>query len=280
MIRFLRSQSEERLPRVVCQLMFPPSWTPWGQIAVRGERFYRDAFRLAAPLLGRRLFFTVENTAMQALFRRDFGIRADILPIPFDGSPCKETGEGTLRLGFFGYSKCEKGFHLLPKAIEICQRQGLDAEFIVQIQHSAWEPHTIEAEGALRALEGVELVEGALTSTEYATWTSQIDVMLLPYDPVAFGERGSAIFTESVTSGRPVVASRGTFAGTSVEKDEAEGEIFYPHTSEELAAAITRLIPRLPACRARAAARARAFARRHNADFYLDVLLKLAKPQP
>lgn len=281
MIRFLRRQPEERLPRVVCQLMFPPSWTAWGQIALRGKRFYRDAFRLAAPLLGRHLFFTAENTAMQALFERDFGIRADILPIPFDGSPSKELGEGTVRLGFFGYSKCEKGFHLLPRAIEICQRQRLDAEFIVQIQHSGWEPRTIEAERAVRALSGVGIVEGALTSTEYATRTSQIDVMLLPYDPVAFGaERGSAIFTESVASGRPVVASRGTFAGVSVERDEAEGESFHPHTSEALAAAITRLIPRLPACRARAAARATAFARRHNADVYLDVLLELARPQP
>jgi glycosyltransferase involved in cell wall biosynthesis len=127
----------------------------------------------------------------------------------------------------------------------------------------------------------VEIVEGALTSTEYETWTSQIDVMLLPYDPVAFGaERGSAIFTESVASGRPVIASRGTFAGASVEKDEAEGESFHPHTSEALAAAIMRLIPRLPACKARAAARAEAFARRHNADFYLDVLLELARQQP
>ena len=76
------------------------------------------------------------------------------------------------------------------------------------------------------------------------TWTSQIDVMLLPYDPVAFGSaRGSGIFTESVASGRPIIASRGTFAGASVEKDEAEGEVFAPHTSEELAAAIVPAYP-------------------------------------
>lgn len=281
MIRFLRHQPEDRLPCVVCQLMFPPSWTSWGQIARHGERFYREAFCLAAPLLGRGLFFTAENKAMQALFGRDFGICADILPIPFDGSPRMETGGGTVRIGFFGYSKCDKGFHLLPKAIELCQRQGLDAEFIVQIQHSAWEPRTMEAERALRALNGIGFVEGVLTSTEFAAWTSQIDVMLLPYDPVAFGaERGSGIFTESVASGRPVVASRGTFAGACVENDEAEGEVFSPHTSEELAAAIMRLIPRFPACKARAAARAKAFARRHNADVYVDVLLKLARPHP
>jgi glycosyltransferase involved in cell wall biosynthesis len=235
---------------------------------------------LAAPLLDRVLFFTVENKAMQALLKQDFGIGAEILPIPFDGSPRKETGDGTVRLGFFGYSKCEKGFHLLPKAIELCRRQRLAAEFIIQIQHSGWEQRTIEAEHALRTLKNVRLVEGVLTGAEYAAWTSQTDVMLLPYDPVAFGAaRGSGIFTESVASGRPVIASRGTFAGASVEKNEAEGEVFEPYTSEKLAAAIARLIPRLPDCRVRAAERTEAFAREHSADAYVDVLLRHARSQ-
>jgi hypothetical protein len=76
LVRFLLRQPQERLPCVVCHLMFPPHWTPWGQVAAQGERFYQDAFRLAAPLTGRFLFFTVENKAMQELFRQDFGIHA------------------------------------------------------------------------------------------------------------------------------------------------------------------------------------------------------------
>ena len=278
LIRYLLRQPYDRLPRVVCQLMFPPSWTPWGQIAVRGEQFYRDAFQLAAPLLGRVLFFTVENEAMQALISGDFGVGTKILPVPFDASPRNENREGPVRLGFFGYSKCDKGFHLLPKAIALCQRDRLDAEFIVQIQHTGWEQRIIEADLALRALKGVRVVEGVLTSAEYAAWTSQADVMLLPYDPVAFGAaRGSGIFTESVAAGRPIVASKGTFAGASVEKNQAEGEVFAPHTSEEMAAAIARLVPRLPSCNLRAAERAAAFARDHNADAYVDVLLAHAQ---
>lgn len=280
LVRHLLRQPQERLPRVVCQLMFPPNWTPWGQAARYGARYYRKAFRLAAPLLDRFLFFTVENEAMRARFWKDFRIRAKILPIPFDGSFQTETCGGRVRFGFLGYSKCDKGFPLLPEAIELCQKQGLDAEFIVQIQHSGWEPRTVEAEQALRALKGVRLVEGILSNDDYAAWTSQIDVMLLPYDPVTFGVRGSGIFTESVASGRPVIASKGTFAGASIEKGEAEGEVFAPYTSEELAAAIARLIPRLPACTDRAAVRAKAFAREHNADAYIDVLLAHAKAEP
>ena len=278
LIRFLLRQPETQLPRVVCQLMFPPSWTPWGDIATHGKQFYADAFRLAAPLLGRVLFFTVENEAMQALMQQDFGIAAKILPVPFDAAPRKENPDGTLRLGFFGYSKSDKGFHLLPKAIELCQRQGLNAEFIIQIQHSGWEQPVIEADRALRALKNVRIVEGVLSSADYAAWTSQIDVMLLPYDPIAFGgARGSGIFTESLAAGRPIIASKGTFAGTSVANAQAEGEVFAPYTSEALAAAIVRLIPRLPACNARAKERAQTFAREHNADAYLDVLLAHAR---
>jgi|SRR5579875_276993 glycosyltransferase involved in cell wall biosynthesis len=277
--RFLLRQPQEALPRVVCELMFPPSWTPWGQVSRHGKRYYQHAFRLAAPLLDRFLFFTVANEAMQALFEQEFELHTNILPIPFAGSPRKDMGDGIVRLGFFGYSKCDKGFHLLPKTIELCQHQGIDAEFVIQIQHSGWEQPTVEAERALRALKGVRLVNGVLSRAEYAAWTSQLDVMLLPYDPVVFGgARGSGIFTESIAAGRPIIASKGTFAGTSVEKNEAEGEVFAPYTSEGLADAIARLIPRLPVCKARALERAKAFALRHNADAYVDVLLAYARP--
>jgi glycosyltransferase involved in cell wall biosynthesis len=280
LIAYLLRQSAERLPPVVCHIMFPPGWTPWGQVAKHGERFYREAFRLAAPLIDRCLFFTVENKAMQTLLRQDFQIRATILPIPFTGSPPAKAPGGTVRLGFFGYSKCDKGFHLLPGAIALCQRQGLDAEFIVQIQHSGWERRTLEAERALRALKGVRLVEGVLSRAAYAEWTSQTDAMLLPYDPIAFGAaRGSGIFTESVASGRPVIASKGTFAGASIENSEAEGEVFAPYSAEALAGAIARFIPRLPACMAQATERAAAFAREHSPDSYAGVLLAHARPQ-
>ncbi|MGH6795496.1 MAG: glycosyltransferase [Methylocella sp.] len=278
LVRFLRTMPRGRLPRVVCQLMFPPSFVPWGTASTHGEKFYRIAFKLAAPLIGRSLFFTVENEAMRTLYSKDFGIRTRILPVPFGASGPERRIEGRVRVGFFGDSKCDKGFHLLPKAIAVCQREGLDAEFIVQIQHSRWEQRTIEAECALRALRDVRFLEGILSCEDYAAWAGRTDVMLLPYDPVAFGPaRGSGIFAESVAAGRPVVASRGTFAGTSVENNQAEGEVFAPYTSEALAAAIARLIPRLPACKARAAERAKNFVHSHSPGAYIDALLAHAK---
>jgi glycosyltransferase involved in cell wall biosynthesis len=278
--RFLCAWPRDRLPRVACQLMFSPSFVPWREVSALGNRFYKEAFKLAAPLIDRSLFFTVENEAMQAAYLNDLGVKTRILPIPFaaSASESQRTLEGKARVGFFGLAKSEKGFHFLPRAIALCQRDGPDAEFIVQIQHNNWERRIIKAERALRALNGIRFLEGALSSEDYGAWTGRTDLMLLPYDPLAFGTtRSSGVFAESVASGRPVVASKGTFAGTCIEDNEAEGEVFAPHTSEALAAAIGRLMPRLAVCKAGAAERAKAFAGKNNPDAYVDELLALAK---
>jgi hypothetical protein len=180
LIRFLRAMPHDRLPCVVCQLMLSPSYLPWGVVATHGKKLYRATFKLAAPLIGRSLFFAVENEAMRTLYCKDFGVQARILPDPIDAPGLQRTMEGRVRLGFFGDSRCEKGFHLLPAAIELCRRDGLDAEFIVQIQHNGWEQRTIEAERALRALKGVRFLEAVLSSEDFAAWTGRTDVMLLP----------------------------------------------------------------------------------------------------
>lgn len=273
LIKALVALSPGRRPHVVCQLMFSPNWTSWGRNAKIGAGLYRKAFALARPLIGRTLFFTAENEAIARLYHRKFRIDVDILPAPFgDVTPAAPVA-GTPTFGFFGYSKCEKEFHLLPWAIEICRAQDLAANFTIQVQHHGWEPATVAAEAHLRRLPQVRLIEGVLSEEDYIAETARIDAMLLPYDPYLFGLRGSGIFTQSVAAGRPIVASAGTFAATCIARGEVEGEVFSPYDAEALADAITRLSSRLPASHVRAAALAKSFARRHSADAYVEVLL-------
>ncbi|MGO9006815.1 MAG: glycosyltransferase [Beijerinckiaceae bacterium] len=275
LVDFLLARPPHLQPRVVCQLMFAPNWTPWGRPSRFGDVYYREAFNRAAPLIGRKLFFTTENEAIAEFYRENYGIEAEILPVPFGVAQRPHNAEKTIRLGFFGYSKSDKGFHLLPETAAICRDQGLDVEFIVQVQHSYWERTTIKAVRALRTISNVSLIEGTLSSEAYIAETNKADVVLLPYDPVLFGMRGSGIFTESVAAGRPIIASEGTFAAESIRKGEAQGEVFAPYSAEACAAAIARLLPRISECNARAAAQAEAFARRHSGETYTDVLLKL-----
>lgn len=276
-IEFMRAQAWSTLPCVVCHLMFLPNWTPWEYPAQLGDAYYRNAFQKASPFLGRKLFFTTENDSIAEIYREKYGIKTKILPVPLavSRSPCRE-GK-TVCLGFFGYSKTSKGFHLLPEAITLCQNAGLNVEFHIQVQHSQWEKAAIKAERKLRSLPNVHLIDGALPSDNYITETNKVDVVLLPYDPILFGARGSGIFTESVSAGRPIIASDGTRAAESIRIGEAQGEIFAPYNAEELANAIKRLLPRISQLRTSAATRADGFAIKHSGEAYVDVLLSLMK---
>src|SRR5271169_4873691 len=64
LIRTLRAKADGERLRVVCHLMFAPSWTPWGRNGKLGRRLYRKAFALARPMIGKTLFFTTENEAI------------------------------------------------------------------------------------------------------------------------------------------------------------------------------------------------------------------------
>ena len=276
LVGFLRSREPETLPTVVCHLMFTPDWAPWGYAAVYGDAYYRRVLHEARLLTGRKLFFTTENEAIGAVYREKFGLETTILPIPLAVSKPRRTNRSTVRFGFFGYSKSEKGFNLLPDVASICRDKGLDVTFTVQVHHAGREPDIIRTQRALGKLDNVRLIEGALTSEDYFAETSEADVVLLPYDPVLFNVRGSGIFTESVAAGRPIVASEGTFAAVSIKKGEAEGVIFAPYAAQACAEAIAKLLPRLSVYEARAAAKAEDFLRRHSADAYVDVLLGIA----
>ncbi len=277
LVEHLLSLPQQSLPKVVCHLMFTPSWTPWGLNGRLGASYYREAFRLAGGLIDRSLFFTTENEALAEVYRREFKIGTKILPIPLAKFEPVQARSERVRLGFFGYSKTEKGFHLLPEAIEICRAKGLPVEFIVQIQHSSWEAETIAAERRLRRMPNVTLIDGTMSNSDYAATTNAVDATLLPYDPERFGPRGSGLFTEAVVAGRPIIAAEGTYAATSVKRGEAEGETFSPYSSSALAQAIERLLPRLPECRTRAAQHAEKFASRHTGDTYAEVLLSFVK---
>src|ERR1700737_130012 len=58
LVRTLRAKADVERPRVVCQLMFAPNWTPWGRTGELGQRLFRKAFALARPMIGKTLFFT------------------------------------------------------------------------------------------------------------------------------------------------------------------------------------------------------------------------------
>ena len=271
---FLDSQPEACGSRVVCQLMMNIDWTPWAKRGALASGLYRKAFARIAHIQD-RLRFTAENEAMATAYKEAFGIAVSLLPVPLALDPPRRVTRGRPRIGFFGYSKSEKGFGLLPEAIERCRAAGVDADFVVQVQHDAWEAETVRAEKRLRAIPGLDLIVGDLGRDAYVALSNDIDATLLPYDPVRFGQRGSGIMTEAIAAGRPVVASEGIFAATLIRRGEAVGEVFAPYTAEALADAIGRLIDHLDDARTAAQKVAATYKAGHDGGAYADIVIAL-----
>jgi len=68
----------------------------------------------------------------------------------------------------------------------------------------------------------VQITNRVLSTSEYRKFLNAADVILLPYDPVAYRARGSGIFNEAVLCGKPVIAPLGcSFAEEALADERA-----------------------------------------------------------
>ena len=275
--RFLRGRGNAPTGAIVLQMLFLPDWLPWSRPADLGRDLYEQAFRLLGPLIGRSVFFTAEIEPVAAFYREHYGLDLALLPFPQTAAPSqKQTGE-RIRVGFFGYTKAEKGFHLLPGAFRSCAEARSDIDFTVQVQHHHTEPEVVNAEAELRLVPRVRILDGALSTEDFERECADVDIVAIPYDPSVFGLRNSGIFVEAASAGRPVIASKGTWAARSVEADEAAGVVFAPYGAQALSEAILSACSTLPDLKRKAARTALDFMQRNSVTAFGKTLVSFAE---
>lgn len=69
---------------------------------------------------------------------------------------------------------------------------------------------------SIASVDNVRFVDGPLTDDQYKRLIASADIMVVPYRPATFSHRTSAQVVDAIMSGKPVVASRGTWAGDVV----------------------------------------------------------------
>jgi len=57
----------------------------------------------------------------------------------------------------------------------------------------------------------VHLLDDNLPAAEYAGWLEAADLVLLPYDALAYGNRTSGVFVEAIVAGKPAAVTAGTW---------------------------------------------------------------------
>lgn len=259
-IPFLLARKMEDRPTISIRFDRDEARAPSSRIS------YRRAFELIR-LLGLRenYRFFAESRGLQDYFEELAGETMPLLfnPLPKgDASGLKFVSVGgenkRLCLSYLGEARVEKGFHVLPFAIEYLLSLPDLADkicFFIQTGAGPLNQHgwvlSAQADIERRAAEDARIqTKRFLSEAEYADAVERTDIMLLPYGPPDYTRRGSGVATETVAASKVMACSRGldladTFEGGGVVLPDNQSEL-------GLAQAFERAIREYPAFKAKA----------------------------
>ena len=124
--------------------------------------------------------------------------------------------------------------------------------------------------------QGVSLaeIEDRLSRDNYSQWLQKSSIILIPYDPQAYRERTSGIFTEAVIAGRLPLVTDGTWMAQELRRYQLEVLILQWHDPAQVWQQITTLL-RKPGLLESLTRMQQAYQRFHCLENYTQVLARL-----
>lgn len=118
-------------------------------------------------------------------------------------------------------------------------------------------------------------LEGVLQHSDYVRALVDSDIVLIPYRVNPFRARTSAVFSDAIMLGKPVVATRGTWAGEFVQS-MGVGETFDDGSAKGMLEAIRRVVRDIESYRSRVMVERESWAKEHDASRLAELLQGLA----
>lgn len=175
------------------------------------------------PKQKERLFLVTDSEKLVPAFEGVLKLKVHHLPhiISYEiPSPVSRRESPPLVVFAPGNARREKGFREVFHAVESItgSRESRSIRFVIQC-HNPDTACTPILKGGPPPLPGVEWIQRALSDEEYTRMLVQADVILLPYHLDQYSKRTSGIFCEARVAGKPVITTRGSWAGDRVERE-------------------------------------------------------------
>jgi glycosyltransferase involved in cell wall biosynthesis len=159
-------------------------------------------------------------------------------PFCASGNVQSRVGKRAFAVGLLGYQREEKGFTLVP---DLAKRLLSERQDIALLVHNAEPAFMWKTQIDLRELaareERLVLMEGAIPDRWMDTVNS-CDLILCPYDPVAFKTRCSGMLNESLANGIPVIVPANTSLSRMFKEFNSPGATFEEWTVESIVASV------------------------------------------
>ncbi|MEQ8508767.1 MAG: glycosyltransferase [Rhodospirillaceae bacterium] len=237
-------------PKFGLGFLFQMNWRTDGALTKSKQSVFKSGLDLLGEEQKKNVVCTFETEALSAEYRKLSEFKYTVNPIPTLSASfsTKEifarrvskigSNADTIRIGFIGAAKPEKGIELMPDLIEKILQRIKHAEVVVHM-NPAEHPALEQLRESGRINSRLHVSSEPLNQTDYLELISSCDVNVLPYTPATYTARGSALYNESRLLGIPVVVPHNTWMGKVVEK-YSTGTTFSSFDSESICDAVMR----------------------------------------
>ena len=238
----------------------------------------RDALRRLPCTHRTRLFFVTDSEKLQEPFNRALATDVSHLPhIVEEAFPdaSSERSRGPLRVLAPGNARREKGFAETWESAKLLAELRETGQLEFRVQCHQPDHFCSEIVAGARSARGLQLVSEPLGTKDYFRQFLEADFILVPYHLDHYAMRTSGVFCEARVCGKPVIASRGSWAGDRVAR-QGGGWLCEEKNGTDLAGAI-RLAANALEPQARRAAELQSEARREfSASSFVRGLFELS----
>lgn len=155
---------------------------------------------------------SAETGALAEIMSAELGVPVETAPYPLSHDPVPMTMDGPLVVLAAGAARFDKGY-LRLRAIynEMARQVPLgDFELVIQSPPDSVLAQSLDHTAELCRLPHVNMLPAVLSQELVEDCYRNAHVVMMPYEPSVYRERGSAVMQEAVSFGRYVVGQRGT----------------------------------------------------------------------
>lgn len=225
------------LPQIILQVhqYYPPTTYTDQVFAIENEDFLLARFKEIGnklSVLGRRVqVITTPVHMLSQKLTEAMGLNVPPFPVAFAPPPLLGVDSKTelKHIGYLGDGRKEKGLINFLAFAEIQELAQYD--FHIQLQNVRGMTLEQQAEyervkAVLAKRENVHFIEGSLNSQEYYQFFSEMELLVLPYEPSHYQARMSGIAAEAGMLGIPILVSSDTSMAGWVNTGILTGETF------------------------------------------------------
>ena len=268
----------------------PAARRPWTVVVFVSARWNRhgaaererqlDELRALAADLSRldraalwRLIFCTHTSGLREELTALLGVPVHLVPTTELAAGIEPASRrpraGPPRVALLGGARPEKGSHLLPEIVRE-SRARVAVDFLLHLANEQLSEDDVSRLCRLAGEPGITVTHGPLDRAAYLSLLGESDLLLFPYDRVAYRQRPSGIFGEAVLAGLPVVVPSGTWMAEQVIAGRAAGFAYQGEGVRPIAEAVADCAGALAALTARARELAPAWRRDQSLDAFLD----------